>query len=165
MVTTIPQSVSAARSIERVEENAVASNICMPRICQQLYYQCRAGTALTLTSSRLLVSRTQLNQSIKFEALTVIGGQLAHLTKLRSFIRQQDKQIMTNKRMLRSIIRKLSKICHCANNPKATNCNKQEPNSACKWTPDVTIVVNAMCRHESRNISVCTLQSTLQSPS
>ena len=51
---------------------------------------------------------------------------------------------MTNKQ---SIIRKLSRICHCA---KQTDSNKQESNSARNGTPDTNVVTDAVCRHESR---------------
>ena len=80
---------------------------------------------------------------------TVVGGQLAHLTKLRCFIRQQtknDKQTKHYQKIVRNL--PLSKV---------TICNKQESHSACNWTPNVAVVVDTMYQqmHESCNISVC----------
>ncbi len=92
-----------------------------PPLCQCCSYsvhmcniRCQSvgGQLAHLTKLRSFIrkrNRHAINQSIK--DFTVVGGQLAHLTKLRSFIRKRNRQRMTNKQ---SIIRKLSRICHCA---------------------------------------------------
>jgi len=83
---------------------------------------------------------------------TVVGGQLAHLTKLRCFIRKQTKNDKQTKHY-QKIVRNLSLS-------KVTICNKQESHSACNWTPDVTVVVDTMYGHESCNISVCKVHAS-----
>jgi len=87
-----------------------------------------------------------------FMDFTVVGGQLAHLTKLRCFIRKQTKNDKQTKHY-QKIVRNLSLS-------KVTICNKQESHSACNWTPDVTVVVDTMYRHESCNISVCKVHAS-----